>query len=365
MQTPPSVPVVISGLGLCTALGDSVSSTWQALLAGRLITDHWRVPLNLPQPRVNSLARRVALEACGNAGWNRDQLRSAALIVGTSKGPVEAWLERMTEMAAVTAPSNFLSSTSTYVASELEMETGPRLTISTACASGLHALIRAVMLLRESRVDRALVVAAESSLHPLFIGSFRRLGVLAPPELGCRPFDRDRAGFLVSEGAAAVCLERAAKPGIQIDRFAIGGDGSHLTHGDPTGRTLRRLLAEVLGDRPIDLIHAHATGTKTNDSLELAAIQSVLATGDVNFPPALYSHKGALGHSLGAAGLVAVVLNCLCHAESRIPPNLQSKRPLTMDRVEFSQTVSVRSIKRSIAVAAGFGGPVAVVSLIG
>jgi 3-oxoacyl-[acyl-carrier-protein] synthase II len=365
MQTPPSVPVVISGLGLCTALGDSLSNTWQALLGGRLITDHWRVPLNLPQPRVNALARRVALEACAATGWNREQLKSAALVVGTSKGPIEGWLERISSMSGVTAQSNFLSSTATYVASELEMETGPCLTLSTACASGLHALIRAVMPIREDRVDRALVVAAESSLHPLFVGSFRRLGVLAPTEIGCRPFDRDRAGFLISEAAAAVCLERGPKPGIQIDRFAMGGDGSHLTHGDPTGRTLRRLLGEVIGEKCVDLIHAHATGTKTNDSLELAAIQSVLSTGDANFPPALYSHKGALGHSLGAAGLVAIVLNCLCHAESRIPPNLQSKRPMAMDSVEFSQTVSVRSIKRSVAIASGFGGPIAVVSLTG
>ena len=86
---------------------------------------------------------------------------------------------------------------------------GPRLTVSAACASGLVALIRAAMLIRNDEADFALVVAAEASVHPLFIGSFRRLGVLPKTTGGCRPFDQHREGFFISEAAAAVWLERA------------------------------------------------------------------------------------------------------------------------------------------------------------
>ena len=81
------------------------------------------------------------------------------------------------------------------------------MTLSAACASGIYALIRAVMMIQAGEVQRAIVVASESSLHALFTASFARLGVLAPPGYGCRPFDRQRQGFVISEAAAAVCLE--------------------------------------------------------------------------------------------------------------------------------------------------------------
>ena len=108
--------------------------------------------------------------------------------------------------------------------------------------SGLHALIHATMLIQSGRVKRALVVAAEASVHPLFVGSFRRLGVLPPEGFGCRPFDQDRAGFLMSESAAAVCLEAdeihpSRRRGVApVDRFALGGDATHLTGVDPQAR---------------------------------------------------------------------------------------------------------------------------------
>jgi 3-oxoacyl-[acyl-carrier-protein] synthase II len=118
----------------------------------------------------------------------------------------------------------------------------------------------------------------------------------------------------------------------------------------------------VLDNRPVDLIHAHGTGTVINDAIELAAIESVIGPQS---RPSIYSHKGALGHSLGAAGLVAVVINCLCHKFGVIPPNIRTTRPMPMDRLEFSRDVTERPVNRSVSIASGFGGPIAVVSLIG
>src|SRR6185437_16129883 len=110
---------------------------------------------------------------------------------------------------------------------------GPVLTISAACASGLYALARGAMMIAAGEVRQALVVAAEASVHPLFVGSFERLRILAKRGDACRPFDRNRSGFYMSEAGCAVLLE--ARDGVDptvpvyVDRFALGGDATHLT----------------------------------------------------------------------------------------------------------------------------------------
>ena len=298
-----------------------------------------------------------------------------ALVVGTSKGEIVSWitpLSHMYETSYVSAGrmrAFGLADLADSLAGELLIGRGPRLTVSGACASGLHALIRAAMLIQSGEARRALVVAAEASVHPLFVGSFRRLGVLAAEGQGCRPFDQDRGGFLMSEAAAAVCLEASTRadssraPLADIDRFALGGDATHLTGGDPDARTLRRLLATVIDNRPVDLIHAHATGTVAHDPIELAAIESSVEASD--HPPSVYSHKAALGHSLGAAGLVSVVLNCVSHQTGVIPGNVQTRRPIDAERVTIAREPVTRRVSRSVAVASGFGGSVGVVSLVG
>ena len=248
------------------------------------------------------------------------------------------------------------------VCDQLQLGPGPQLTISAACASGLHALIRASMMIAAGEVQRALVVATEASVHPLFVGSFRRLGVLCDEGVLCRPFDIHRSGFLMSEVAAAVCLEAhpTVRPLAAIERFAMGGDAIHLTAGDPAGTVLRRLLKQVINANPVDLIHAHATGTELHDSTELAALIDLQSQNS----PIVYSHKAALGHSLGAAGLVSIVINSLCHATGRVPPNVNTLNPMPAPGLTVSQTEIRRSIHRSIACASGFGGPTAVVSLV-
>jgi 3-oxoacyl-[acyl-carrier-protein] synthase II len=366
----------IAGYGIVSPLGTSALETWDALLAGRVIDTHASVPVHScpREPRVATLALHAAREAIASTGWSPNELEdeTTAIIVGTSKGPVETWL---------TAPPEHMSST-TYIAAgrddvfglaavcdavarDVGAGFGPRLTLSAACASGLHALGRAWMMIRSRQVERAIVVAAESSLHPLFLSSFKRLGVLPKDGVGCRPFDERRDGFLMSEAAAAVCLS-ALEPeangdssgGVFVDRFALGGDATHLTGSDPDGRLLRRLIGEVAGTNPIDLVHAHGTGTLTNDPVELAAIDDT-----VRGTPQVFSHKAALGHSLGAAGLISVVLNCMAHERGVIPPNARTDRPLRAERLKISRGSVRREVRRSIAIAAGFGGPTAVVGL--
>jgi 3-oxoacyl-[acyl-carrier-protein] synthase II len=166
----------------------------------------------------------------------------------------------------------------------------------------------------------------------------------------------------MSEAAAAVCLEcqPAVRPLAAVERFAMGGDAIHLTAGDPAGAVLCRLLKHVISAQPVDLIHAHATGTQLHDAAELAAMVDLQPPNS----PIVYSHKAALGHSLGAAGLVSIVINCLCHASGRVPPNVNTQHPMPASGLTLSQSEIRRPIRRSIACASGFGGPTAVVSLV-
>ena len=310
------------------------------------------------------MAHQAAAEALTHAGWTSGDCRKpdSALFVGTSKGAIESWM-RFVAPDVHPGLRFGLSEINVELARSFHFGCGPRLTISSACSSGLHALLRSAMAIERGEARRVLVVAVEASVHPLFIGSFKRLGVLAPQGHGCRPFDSQRKGFVISEAAAAVCLESCdhpvGRPIVRIDGWAIGGDGTHLTGGDPAGMALRHLLQRVA--RPgLDLVHAHATGTIVNDPVELAAIETIAApTGAI-----LYSHKGALGHSLGAAGLLSAVLNCMSHTHGVVPPNIRSTQPLPMTNLRFSRDAVRHRIKRSMSLAAGFGGPLAVVSFV-
>ena len=361
----------IAGIGLATPLGIGAEATWRSLLEGRYINDHARVPLECAdrRGRVVPLAMCAVSEAIAAAGWSDDELRDdqTALVVGTSKGPVESWLAPLSHMERAPYVAGGLHLTGlSEVASELArrlgLGLGPRLTISAACASGLGALIRGAIMIHCGEADRVLVVAAESSLHPIFLASFQRLGVLSSPDVGCRPFDQHRQGFLMSEAAAAICLTNARMANaVVIDRFALGGDAQHLTAADPSGATLRRLLADVLDGRPIDLIHGHGTGTLQNDPIELAALDESIR--DCTTPPVLYSHKGAIGHSLGAAGLVATAISCLIHQRSIIPGNVRTHAPLPANRLILSTQPVRRAVNRSLVYASGFGGATAAITL--
>ena len=362
---------VIKGAGLATPLGASLDATWEALLAGQCILDHAHVPVEFQpgQNRAIHLAVRVAKEAAGRSHWTCRHLAddATALLVGTSKGPIENWMSALLHMHSggyVVGGLDLsgMGQVAAVVAAELGVGYGPRLTLSAACASGLDALIRAAMMIEHGEADRALVVATESSVHPLFLGSFRRLGVLPPEGAGCKPFDENRQGFLMSEAAAAICLEASETPqGVCIDRHAFAGDATHLTAGDPDGATLRSMLRHVAGHEPVDLFHAHGTGTDANDPIELSAIESITPGGGVT--PILYSHKGALGHSLGSAGLVAIALNWLMHRTGQVPGNVRTTSPLPASRVILSSTPLQRNIRRSVAIASGFGGAMAALGL--
>jgi len=388
----------ITGTGLVTPLGRTARSTFDALLAGVGISDHTRLESDGDPdlPRVISIAMEAADEAIAQAGWAPDR-RDVAVIACTSKGSIESWINstvtrasgpcsiapQLCDLSLQTTNTRAahpchdepfgIADLSTHLARHIGPTDAPRLCLSSACASGLHGLIRGAMMIQSGEANRALIVAAEASVHPLFLGSFERLGVLAPAGGAggtgglCRPFDQNRTGFLMTEAAAAVCLEATDDPSrmiARIDRYAMGGDATHLTGSDPNGSVLRHLLGRVIGNQPMDLFHAHGTGTTTNDSTELSALENFAGEHDQRTKPLLYSHKAGLGHSLGASGLVATVLSCLCHQSGKVPGNINTEKPMPTQHVQIERACVTRVVRRSLIHAAGFGGPMALVSLV-
>ena len=173
----------------------------------------------------------------------------------------------------------------------------------------------------------------------------------------------------MSEAAAALTMEAVGESTARsrrrayaiIDRFALAGDATHLTGSDSAGRTLRRVLASAINRGPVDLIHAHATGTVLHDPVELAAIETNLIQQDAE--PFIYSHKGALGHSLGAAGMISLVINCMIHREGIVPGNVRTQAPLPIRGARIDASPVAGKFRRSIVTASGFGGTIAAVAL--
>ncbi len=355
----------IRGYGLVTAQGACAADTWDAILAGRTIAGHTPAPVESGDEvsRVAQLSLMAVNEAVERANWRAPQLsdRRTALVVGSSKGPIEDWIAQI-EGRLSPRPIVGVGGAASDVGRALGMA-GPRLTLASACASGLQALVRADLLLRSGECDRALVIGAESSLHAVFVATFGRLGVLSRTG-ACRPFCKTRDGFLLSEAAAAICLEAADFPSrsgeLFIDRAGMASDAYHITGIDPQAASLRSLLKSVAGEAAFDLVHAHGTATDSNDPAELAAIDDLIAGA-----PAIYSHKAAVGHTQGAAGMIGAVLNVMMHERGQVLPNANTPDPLSAHRVTISQRSLARPVDRSLILAAGFGGAMAAVTLSG
>jgi 3-oxoacyl-[acyl-carrier-protein] synthase II len=394
-KRPASRPrIVIAGVGLLTPLGGGAWETFGALRAGRTLTDR---AAHLP-PQVElvrslglvavaqrtatdpsvELAERAAREAATEAGV---ALPGLPAFLGTSKGAVL----RMIDAAAMLqqgpgrrraadradAPLALALGAHGYLAHHLAKRTGLRVHSHTvaACASSLVALDRArrFLLHEVDAPDHALVVTAEAALHPLFIHSYRRLGVLAPltrDGYRARPLDERRNGFVLAEAGAAVLLRRI-KPGAAVTRGTIelctttaANDPYDLIRPNPAMSAVQHVAQRLIPprrDTPL-VLHPHAPGTPDHDPNELAAIRRVI--GDETAPP-LYAAKGALGHTLGAAGLVALAVAALSARTHTLPGMPWLAEPIEDAWVRSGANASQRTLADDAAhvvLAAGFGG---------
>lgn len=410
--------IVITGIGLCTPLGPDRESTWQGLLAGSsatrwLTAPHWphaprmvgapvcfpaEYSFSHPEPLVE-LARLTAAEALNDAGLVSDELqtRDVGIVFGTSKGGLHTFshlLEserlRLSETSssagskAVNAadvspsvrvgPDNWLNvfpSRAAMAIRELIGGYGPTLCPVVACATGLAACLRGAELIQSGDCDLVFVGSADASLQPALLSSFRRLGVLSKeaedPSRACRPYDQNRTGFVIGEGAACIVLERMDSARMRRRPWYaewLGGrmlsDAYSLTQLDPDAATLQRLLVDLRAVDPghPDYISLHGTGTLTNDLIECQALRHAFGSNCSRFHCS--SLKGGLGHLLGAAGSVELAATALAIRDQVVPPtvNLVTQDPECNLNLTPLKAVH-RQINRAWKLSMGFGGHIA------
>jgi len=375
-------------VGLICPFGRSAWSTWRALLAGRTLADRSAaLPEGLdPVSAVRALgavasvqhtsgdaaialaevAARGALDEAGlnTAGGARDGSGRIPTLIAASKGAVAEFADAL--------PLGPVATLGARLAERLPI--GPVRHLTAACASSLIALHEARLWMLEEDLPRVLVVTSEAALTPMFIHSYKRLGVLPPLDerpLRIAPLDQQRAGFIPGEIGAAMVLQRDDRPDdsprttasgahpIRLGATAAAAEATDLIR-TPTDRAALRHVAERLLAEPIDLLHPHATGTVENDASELACYAEARARRGPDHVRDVYACKGALGHGLGSAGLTAAVLAVLAARTGRRPPMgwladpIDTPLPLRADPPE-----PTGPIQRQALFAAGFGGHVA------
>jgi len=214
---------------------------------------------------------------------------------------------------------------------------GPNLSAVTACAAGTHAISEAAKTIMTNGAEQMLAVAAESAITGVGIGGFASMKALSTrnddPKKASRPFDAERDGFVMGEGAAALVLEeyesakaRGARIYAEVIGFGESGDANHITTPSQDG-PLRAMKAAYLmaGSPKVDYINAHGTSTPVNDKNETAAVKTLFG-GKENCPP-ISSIKGQIGHCLGAAGGIEAVVSIMAMRDGIIPPTINYENP--------------------------------------
>ncbi|MFB6806131.1 beta-ketoacyl-[acyl-carrier-protein] synthase family protein [Streptomyces sp. NPDC056387] len=391
---------VVTGLGLVTPAGCDRDGTWAAVRAGRSTAApdpllhglpvsltcrvpepdhpvlHLRGSVHLdPVDRFGLVATAQALDHAGLDPQEWDGGRVAVVTGGATGGVAtqDKALARLGErgpefVSPYFLPGYLINMTCANIALRFGV-TGPALATSTACASGTTALGLARDLLASGQCDIALVCGAEAAVTRLMVAGFSQLGALS--DTGSRPFDAHRDGFVVAEGAGAMVLERpehaaarAARPLARLIGYAATTDAHHLVAPHPEGRgaeqAVRAALADAgIGPDDVGHVNAHGTSTRQNDGIEAAVLARV-------FPrrPPVTSAKGALGHTLGASGVIEAALTVMALAEDTVPPTAGLSEPDTgMDIDVVSGTARRHSGQVAVSNSFGFGGHNAVAVL--
>ena len=393
-------PIVITGIGLMASVGDDRESVWRAVRRGtsgvRRVDGMLReqggleiaaiadCELEYPsQLKSTAMCMRTATEALLDSRINMaevDRDRFACAVsghMGDSGGMPrkDGTIEERGPDAAAWWQQWMPNTNSAAVGRRFGLH-GPRLTHIAACASGIVDIMSAAMAIRDDQADIALAGAAEV-IHPLFSAGFQAMRVLAhhdDPVQASRPFDKNRTGFVMGEGAAMFVLERlshAQRRGAQIyaeiGGFRIVSEGHHITSLDVDSHGLAHLIDQTLGDaglEPSDVgyINAHGTGTQQNDIVESRAIRSTF--GKAVDQVGVSSTKSMLGHLINAAGCVELAITTLALRDGFAPPTLNLTDPdpeVTIDCIPL--VGRRRRLESALKLSVAFGGHMAAVAL--
>jgi len=396
--------VVITGLGCVTALAESADELFAALCEGKsgISTiesfDTGAFPVKFGgeirdfdvnkyvdqreskrMDRFTQFAMAAAKQAVDDSGldFSKEDILRAGVIVGTGIGGIKEIEEQHlrllqkgpSKVSPFCVPRLMANAASGNIAISYGLR-GPNFCVSSACASGNHAIGEAFSNIVAGRSDIMITGGAEAALTPIGLASFCAARSLSTrndnPEGASRPFDRDRDGFVLSEGAGVLVLEeekRAKKRGANIYAELLGysatDDGYHITAPLPDGNGAAAAMKLAMTDagvetEKIDYINAHGTGTELNDIAESAAIKFVFGRRAYKIP--VSSTKSSLGHLLGASGAVELIICLKAINESVIPPTINLENPdercdLKMDFVPLS----ARQAKVNIAMSNSFG----------
>ena len=244
---------------------------------------------------------------------------------------------------------------------------GPNLSSVTACAAGTHAISEAAKTIMVDGADQMLVVGAESAICGAGVGGFAAMKALSTrnddPKTSSRPFDKDRDGFVMGEGAGALVLEslesaqsRGAKIYAELIGFGESGDANHITTPTMDG-PLRAMKAayRMAGEPKVDYVNAHGTSTAINDKNETAALKTLF--GDKEQCPPVSSTKGQIGHCLGAAGSMEAIISIMAMEKGIVPPTINQITPdenCDLDYVPGTAREAVLDVVMSNSF--GFGG---------
>ena len=389
---------VVTGLGVITSIGQDVPSFWNNLQAGACGIDFitlfdasgYRVKkaaevkgfdphLYFPPRRMRRMSRcdqlgmkaaREAIEDSGLELKGEDPERTGIFIGGGAGGILSAEKYRREMLKKDwrrVRPSLLLPFSTCAINDAIAEENnilGPRATIATACSSSATAIGYGLDSIRSGDVEIAIVGGSES-LSEVTFGGFNSLRSI--DEEFCRPFDLNRKGLSLGEGAAILVVEeadhalkRGAKTYAELLGYGLSGDGHHMTAPDPEGRGAFRAMQEALRDggarmEEVDYINAHGTATPANDLAETKAIKSLFKERAKEIP--VSASKSMIGHCLGAAAAVEAVATVLTVKDNRIPPTIHYQTPdpeCDLDYVPNQSRVAI--VKVALSNSFAFGG---------
>ena len=350
MSTPPEI--VVTGRGVVSSIGEGAETFFDALLqktsgiadgigaCTEFDPEAAMTPKDVRRSdRYTHLAVAAAMQAAEEAnvpeGVDVDRL---GVLVGTGVGGL-ATLEQQCRnffeggeraVSPHFVPMMMPNAAAGVIAMRLGAH-GPGFSVSSACATGGHAIGEALRMITRGEADVVVAGGTEAALTGVCLAAFRRMGALSREGVS-RPFDARRDGFVMGEGAGVVVLERAEHAKARgatiygrIAGYGASNDAFHITQPDSEGRGAKRAMLATLADAdatPADIgyLNAHGTGTPFNDKIETAAIKSVF--NGSNTPPPISSTKSAIGHLLGAAGAVEAIVCLEAVRRGVLPPTL-------------------------------------------
>jgi 3-oxoacyl-[acyl-carrier-protein] synthase II len=419
--------VVITGIGLVTPLASGREASWERLIAGRsganriehIKVDDLPCRIGCLVPRVDGRGggagdahafdpdktlsakeqRRVddfilygmaaADEAVADSGFvadTQEKQERAGILIGSGIGglnTIEAnalLLEREgpRKISPFFIPSALINLVSGQVSIRYKLK-GPNHAVVTACATGAHAVGDAARLIIHGDADVMVAGGTEAAICRLGMAGFCASRALSTdfnetPEKASRPYDKDRDGFVMGEGAGVVVLEeyehakaRGAKIYAEVKGYGLSGDAYHITapaeDGDGGFRAMRAALANAgLAPSDIDYVNAHGTSTQLGDEIELKAIERMFGASAEGL--SLSSTKSAIGHLLGAAGAVETIFCALAIRDGIVPPTLNLDNPSVATAIDLTpHTAKKRPVKAAMSNSFGFGGTNAAIVL--